>query len=296
MRCRRFVFFLTPVLALSLIVLAGCGGSSKSKHRVDEDEGEKTSEKESGGGESTITLSDFTGTIEGRVEFTGSPDQGKPAVKEPDKNKGECPGAVPQSGWYTQDSSDKKGVRYAVVFVRPAGGAGKVPKIEDKVLALRGGVDGKPGPDFVEVHQPHCQFEPRVSVVLPGQKLRGRNDSNPAISHDFSLTDGKNSLTATVPPGQEKIHNPDPNDKRPYQVVCNQHTNFMNGYVWRFSHPFGAVTDADGRFVIRNVPATSQGLEVVVWHEKLETRDNLKVVGPLVMGANKKMEAKIAIP
>ena len=48
------------------------------------------------------------------------------------------------------------------------------------------------------------------------------------------------------------------------RVFCDIHSH-MNAFVLVFSHPFFAVTDADGRFRIDNVPAGSYG--VIAWNE-----------------------------
>jgi hypothetical protein len=267
----------------------GCsGGKKKDKTTKDEDtttvsEGDKGSSGGStGGGEAgEIAISGYTGTLEGRVTMNLPPEQGKPTFVAPNKDQAACPQQIPQAGWYTQDSSDKKGVCFAVVFLRPKGD-GAWPAIDDGVKKLLGGVAGKPGKEVVDVFQPHCQFEPRVSIVLPGQMLRGHNNSDPKISHDFTLKDSKGNPAGggTVSPGGQMDLRPKANDRAPYSVACNQHTSFMNGYVWSFSHPFAAVTDKDGKFVINNVPTLTKGaLELVVWHEMLpEESKRLKVI------------------
>jgi hypothetical protein len=41
----------------------------------------------------------------------------------------------------------------------------------------------------------------------------------------------------------------------------------MQAYVWAFDHPYAAVTDREGNYVIKNVPAGA-GLRVQAWHEE----------------------------
>ncbi len=48
------------------------------------------------------------------------------------------------------------------------------------------------------------------------------------------------------------------------RLQCDVHNN-MNAYWAAFDHPYFAVTDADGKFVISGVPAGKYTL--VAWHE-----------------------------
>ena len=48
------------------------------------------------------------------------------------------------------------------------------------------------------------------------------------------------------------------------RVFCDIHSH-MNAFILVFSHPFFALTDADGRYRIENVPAGTYG--VVAWNE-----------------------------
>ena len=303
-RCKRFLCCLTPFLALGLLTLAGCSGStSKKKRAADDDEGPGVAEKGGGGSSGgavagaeggEVAIKEYSGTLKGRVVFSGDANNAKFVSKPPDKNQAECPAQIPQAGWYA-GGADGKGVRYAVVFLRPVGGAWK--NLDKKVLDLRGGTEGKAGPELVDVYQPKCQFDPRVSVVLPGQKLRGHNNSNPPISHDFMLQAGSDRYGGTVPAGNHSDLTLPGDDRKPYTVFCNQHTNFMNGYVWSFKHPFAAVTNENGEFTINNVPVLGSGkMERVVWHEMLKTERNMKVIGEVTVGSKEEKKQDIVVP
>ena len=50
----------------------------------------------------------------------------------------------------------------------------------------------------------------------------------------------------------------------PIQYKCTIH-GWMTGYVRIFDHPYYAVTDADGKFEIKNAPAGKY--RIVYWHE-----------------------------
>ena len=55
-------------------------------------------------------------------------------------------------------------------------------------------------------------------------------------------------------------------DKQPIAISCNIHP-WMKGYMCVFDHPYFAVTDDDGNFEIKNVPAGK--LQMVIWQEDM---------------------------
>ena len=63
--------------------------------------------------------------------------------------------------------------------------------------------------------------------------------------------------------GEQKIENLKA-DRYPVKIACNIHP-WMGAWVRVFSHPYYAVSDADGRFTIQQAPAGKYRL--VSWHE-----------------------------
>ena len=59
-------------------------------------------------------------------------------------------------------------------------------------------------------------------------------------------------------------------------LECNVH-GWMNAYVGVMSHPFFAVSGADGSFTITGLPAGTY--EIEAWHETLGTRTATVTVG-----------------
>ena len=64
--------------------------------------------------------------------------------------------------------------------------------------------------------------------------------------------------------GHKFLQTPLRNEKGVMRLQCDVHNN-MNAYWSGFDHPYFAVTDADGKFVISGVPAGKYSL--VAWHE-----------------------------
>jgi len=122
-------------------------------------------------------------------------------------------------------------------------------------------IDGVPGKTFpapaehVQINQTHLAFVPHVLVVQQGTTVEFKNNDNvghnvywPAISHNKKMAHN----LGTWPMGQSKPFTfTDPGD---VPLLCNVHPE-MAGYIFVVPTPYFAVTDKDGNFVIKNVPA-----------------------------------------
>ena len=132
---------------------------------------------------------------------------------------------------------------------------------------------------MLELRQPYGAFRPHASVLFPqyrnqenkvektGQTLAVHNDTDNApggkpggIVHNTKWP-FENITTA---PGDRKANIELTSSKKPVVFQCSIHP-WMHAYVWVFDHPYFAVTDENGEFEIKNVPAG--GVRVVAWHE-----------------------------
>jgi plastocyanin len=105
------------------------------------------------------------------------------------------------------------------------------------------------------------QFVPRLLAITVGTVVDFPN--NDAKFHNvFSLSRAKKFDLGRYPVGRSKAVTFDKPGIVP--VFCDIHSH-MSAYILVFSHPYFAVTDADGRYAISNVPAGSYRL--MVWSE-----------------------------
>jgi plastocyanin len=120
-------------------------------------------------------------------------------------------------------------------------------------------------PQHVVVDQKKMEFNPRVVVVLQGTTVDftnsdpvGHNVYWPSISGNKKLTHN----LGTWPKGDKKSFQF--NDLGVASLLCNVHPE-MSGYVVVVAAPYFGVTDKDGNYEIKNVPAGKYTLKT--WSE-----------------------------
>jgi hypothetical protein len=265
------------ILAISLCFAVGCGGTEDVS-----DEGlVPTSGAAATGPTLTEVKSDGTGTIAGTVTYDGEP----PAMgvlpgieAQPVCMQGE----IHNQAWVVDASS--KGVSNVVVWVEPPKGQ-YFKKPEQKFWE-----------DAVQVDQPFCAFIPHVVALFPqafngmeleptGQVLRVKNSA--PIAHNIRVAGSPrlNSSRGGILTPKTGVQDFTLNvDKQEIGLNCDIH-KWMTGYAVTFDHPYSAVTDKDGKFTIKNVPAGAE-LKIGAWHESLK-KFSPEVAGGVKVKLNK---------
>jgi plastocyanin len=114
------------------------------------------------------------------------------------------------------------------------------------------------------IDQKGCEFIPRVQIVPPGARLTVLN-SDP-VSHNARAADASNATLFNVAtPVIGSRAEGSLSRGGPVRIKCDVHP-WMIAWVYVAEHP-AALTDANGRFVFRNVPPGPHRLRV--WHELL---------------------------
>ncbi|MEW6270735.1 MAG: carboxypeptidase regulatory-like domain-containing protein [Thermodesulfobacteriota bacterium] len=141
--------------------------------------------------------------------------------------------------------------------------------LANAVVYLRGIETGKAIPgEPVTIDNVRCRFVPHVSAATVGQTLAIHN-SDPFL-HDAHAWLGAKSLFnralvkgATV---REVLAEPGL-----VHINCNVRHTWMQAYVFVADDPYHAVTGADGRFRIEDVPPGTY--TVTMWHELVGSKD-----------------------
>jgi plastocyanin len=151
--------------------------------------------------------------------------------------------------------------RYARYYVKSA----KSGELAEAVVALRvrelGGANAAK-PVTKTIDQKEFQFQPELVAIRRGDSVTFTNSD--AATHNVRASGDVANFNVTIAAGGagrtikfEKAGGV----RRPVEIGCVFHSN-MKAWVFVFDHSFYAVTKADGKFKLENVPAGEYELEV----------------------------------
>lgn len=192
-----------------------------------------------------------TGVVRGRVRFEGPP-------------------PAPSTVYMTLDPfCDRQfpnGRPSSAVVVDPSGG------LADAIVFVRSGLPENlrwPVPaDITVLDQKGCVFVPHVLAVRVGQEIEIRNSD--ATFHNIEERTGANpAFRAAMPEQGSAVRRSFASPEVAVKLRCEAHP-WMSAYIGVFDHPFFAVTGADGRFALPELPEGDYTIEA--WHETLGRR------------------------
>jgi len=192
------------------------------------------------------------GDVTGTITFKGA----APAEREltPIKDDPNCaamyPGGLPKTKFYVVDANGN----LADVIVTIKGVAG----------AASTGASAAP----LVLDQKGCLYVPQIIAVQTGQKLVVKN-SDPCVHNVHTKpTANPESNQVQMPGGADLTYTFD--KAEPFlKFQCDVHP-WMFAWVTVVDHPYFAVSGADGKFTIKNVPAGKYTIEAT--HRKLGTQ------------------------
>lgn len=109
-----------------------------------------------------------------------------------------------------------------------------------------------------------CVFKPHVTLVPAGGKLKILNSDG--VLHNFHTFSRKNRSINKAQPKFRKKMTAKFEQPEIVKVACDAHS-WMQGWIVVAEHPYYAVTDASGKFALKDVPPGTYQLQV--WHESL---------------------------
>jgi plastocyanin len=142
--------------------------------------------------------------------------------------------------------------------------------IKDVVVSIKGVKQGKSmdalGASFV-LDQKVCVYRPHVVLVPVNKPLKILNSDG--ILHNIHTYGKKNPAKNIAQPKFKKEITETFAQPEVIPVKCDVH-GWMSAWIVVVDHPYYAVTDADGKFTIADVPAGTYTVEY--WQEKLGTQ------------------------
>lgn len=258
---KRIISYLALCLLLSLIL--GCkGGQQQQSSTVqsqpsppttaEQPETGKTEQPAEGG-----SSAGGTATITGKVIYKGTPPPQRPVSFGGDL---QCASMHKDKPLYYEELvvNSNGTLRWAFVYVKE-------------------GIKGEFKPSApVVVDQVGCQFIPHVVGVMPLQLIEFRN-SDSVLHNVRALCKVNRSFNIAQPKAGMKTIQTFKEPEIGIPISCDVHP-WMKSYVHVVSHPFFAVTDEQGSFTLKDVPAGTYTLEA--WHEKLGTQTATVTVQP----------------
>ena len=152
--------------------------------------------------------------------------------------------------------------------------------LEGVIVSLEGVAKGKPKPkeETIVIENRGCRFIPYMSATIVGSTLEVQN-IDPILHTTHARFESRNGRTlwnivqqAGSPGITKTLDSPGLVDIR-----CDLHPN-MRSYVQVFNHPYFAITDADGYFEFKNVPAGNY--QLTAWHSRIGNKAKPITVPP----------------
>ena len=137
-------------------------------------------------------------------------------------------------------------------------------------MYVKSGLTGTypPPTEAVELDQQGCKYKPHMVALQVGQPLKIQNNDDtlhnihprPAVNQEFNIGQPRKGMESTKTFDKKEVMIP---------VGCDVHP-WMRSYISVLDNPFFAVTDEDGKFEIKGLPAGEYEIEAV--HEKLKSQ------------------------
>jgi hypothetical protein len=174
------------------------------------------------------------------------------------------PGGVPDESVLVNPKT--RGVKNVVVWLRPDNKDLKSKLSPEEIHPA----DAKRATQLPLVaFSPRLVFEPRILTARVGDTVVVQNQS-PQVTNFFWDSANNGGVNAVLAPGQV-FKMAAPLVAEPSPIAFKSNVVPTNGFARVFDHPYYALTDADGKFALKDAPAGSYRL--VYWHERIGYKD-----------------------
>jgi plastocyanin len=155
------------------------------------------------------------------------------------------------------------GLQNVVVFIS-VGPGDKAPAVHPDLK--------KAASEPVVFDNAQCRFSPHIALVQTGQTVNLTNSDS--VAHNTKVDAFNQPINPLLPPGAKLAQKFTAEERLPAKASCSIHP-WMTGWLVIKSHPYMAVTDENGEFEIKNIPAGTWTFQF--WHEKAGYLDSVTV-------------------
>ncbi|MCH2182245.1 MAG: hypothetical protein MK108_09595 [Mariniblastus sp.] len=120
----------------------------------------------------------------------------------------------------------------------------------------------------------NCRLRPHAVVLLTGQELMVKNRDE--VGHHCQIDGLHNHDNLLIARSSEYSLQFQQSDRTPVKVRCGIHP-WIDGLILIKEHPYNVISQADGRFEIRNIPPGTW--KFMFWHSKTGYLDEMRVAG-----------------
>lgn len=129
--------------------------------------------------------------------------------------------------------------------------------------------------DPAVLDQKGCIYIPHVLGVMAGQEVKILN-SDGTLHNIHTQSKANKAFNVAMPAARTEMTKKFKKVEETFKVKCDVHP-WMGGWIRVFDHPFFDVTEKDGQFTLKNLPAGTY--EIEAWHEKLGSQTASVTVG-----------------
>ncbi len=202
----------------------------------------------------------FAGDIQGKISFDGKAPKMKSLRMDADPVCVANNTVVPRREWLILDENN--GIKNVLVFVK-----------ESSNKSLEGEFNAPENPAVID--QNGCVYVPHVLGVMVGQKLDILN-SDGTLHNIHALPKVNKEFNKAMPRSKKRMTVQFDKSEAPFKVKCDVHP-WMGAFIGVFEHPYFAVTDDDGSYVISGLEPGDYVIEA--WHERLGSQTANVTVG-----------------
>lgn len=210
---------------------------------------------------------DGWGNLTGQIVVTGNVPENPQEVVKDNKDRAACliDGKVPLDDGIVVNSKNQ--LRDVYVMMYTGRGAKTPDKFHPSYDAQK---DVKLTIDNVK-----CRFVPKSTFARPGQTLILKNSDN--VGHNCRIVTLEHEHNVNiVKNAQSEITLGEESDRIPGEVKCDIH-QWMDAVILIRDNPYVAITDADGKFKIENIPAGDWKFQF--WHKKAGYLEEIEIEG-----------------